>query len=542
MGQKGRLLADKLGELLQGTVLSDAQDLRRFNRDQSIYQIDPLVVALPVDLADVQRLIAFAAEEGLPITARGGGSGTVGSALGSGIVMSLPEVGSASEQEGDSWNRIGDFSSDANSAKVCVGAGVFHNRLQNYLKERGFFLPADVSSADISRIGGNIATKASGPHALKYGSIDRFIESLEFVTDRGELVNTADEQTIPLRFKEQLTTLQASILEDEAARTFLESRAQMKIASGYNLFAFIREQSLGQRVAQLLAGSVGTLGLVMSATLRAEKYDPERAAVLLYFDDLAEAARAVGVLREAEVSAIELISRETVRILRQQTKLPAGLAVDAHLLLVEVTGPERFSMLDQISRLLQIHHLQMAKGQVVARYTAQVDELWALRKKLLWLIRHPAPNLRALSVVNDVGVPPESLAGFVTDVEQVFARQGMTALIYGHAGSGNLHLRPLFDINRLDLAEHIRRLADEVYGVVFRHRGTITAEHGMGRLRAPYLQREWGAALYDTMRQLKQVFDPQDLFNPGVMFSDRPITDYLRPDLEQQNTQGDSYG
>lgn len=542
MKPKGKLLADKLGELLQGKVLSEVQDLRRFNRDQSIYQIDPLVVAIPAHLGDVQRLISFAAEERLPITARGGGSGTVGSALGNGIVMALPEVGSPGEPKGDSWNRIGELCVGNQSASISVGAGVYHNRLQSYLKARGYFLPADVSSADISRIGGNIATKASGPHALKYGSIDRFIENLEFVTDRGELVNTADEQTIPLRFKEQLTVLQSGILEDEGARTFLARRDQMKIASGYNLFAFLREQSLGQRLAQLMAGSVGTLGLVLSATLRAEIYQPARAAVLLYFDSLAEAARAVGVLRDVEVSAIELISRETVRILRQQTRLPTGMAVDAHLLLAEVTGPERFDLLDQISRLLERNRVRMSKGQIVARQTAQVDELWALRKQLLWLIRHPAPNLRALSVVNDVGVPPENLDTFVTEVEQVFVRHGMTALIYGHAGSGNLHLRPLFDISRPGLPGFIRCLADDVYRVVLRHGGTISAEHGMGRLRAPYLEREWGSALYNSMRQLKKIFDPQDLFNPGVMFNNRPITDHLRPDFLQQNTQGDYDG
>ncbi len=542
MKQKGKLLADRLDELLQGKVLSEVQDLRRFARDQSIYQIDPLVVALPENLDDVQRLIAFAAEEGLPITARGGGSGTVGSALGSGIVMALPEVGSSSEPEGDPWNRIGELSVHDQSARVSVGAGVYHNRLQSYLKARGYFLPADVSSADISRIGGNIATKASGPHALKYGSIDRFIESLEFVTDRGELVNTADEQTIPLRFKEQLTELQTSILEDKAARKFLERRDHMKIASGYNLFAFLRKQSLGQRLAQLMAGSVGTLGLVTSATLRAEVHQPERAAVLLYFDSLAEAARAVGMLRDVDVCAIELISRETVRILRQQTKLPTGLAVDAHLLLAEVTGPERFALIDQVNRLLQRNQVRMVKRQVVARQTSQVDELWALRKQLLWLIRHPAPNLRALSVVNDVGVPPENLDAFVAEVEQIFIRHDMTALIYGHAGSGNLHLRPLFDISRPDLAGLIRGLADDIYRVVFRHGGTISAEHGMGRLRAPYLEREWGSSLYAAMRHLKQIFDPQDLFNPGVMFNNRPITDHLRPDFLQRNTQGDQDG
>lgn len=535
-------LAKKLGELMQGRVLSEAQDVRRFTRDQSIYQIEPMVVALPANLADVQRLIAFAAQEGLPITARGGGSGTVGSALGSGIVMALPEAESANGQDGDSWNRIGDFSIDGQSARVFAGAGVYHNRLQNYLKGRGFFLPADVSSADISRIGGNIATKASGPHALKYGSIDRFIEAVEFVTDRGELVNTTEDKTIPRRFKEQLAALQDSILADEAACNFLQSRAAMKTASGYNLFAFIREQAFGQRLAQLLAGSVGTLGLVVSATLRAEIYEPDRAAVLLYFDDLAEAARAVCVLREAEISAIELISQETVRILRQQVKLPAGLAVDAHLLLVEVTGTQRFSLLDQVSRILQNNNLRMSEAPGVARKTSEVEELWALRKQLLWLIHHPAPNLRALSVVNDVGVPPENLADFVIKVEQVFFRHGMTALIYGHAGSGNLHLRPLFDMQRPDLVEHIRRLADEIYEVVFRYGGTISAEHGMGRLRAPYLQREWGAGIYGYMRQLKEIFDPQDLFNPGVMFSDRPITDHLCPDFLQPNIEGNNYG
>lgn len=157
MKQKTRFLADKLGELLQGKVLSETKDLRRFNRDQSIYQIDPLVVALPENLADVQRLIAFAAEEGLPITARGGGSGTVGSALGSGIVMALPELGSASEQEGDHWNRIGELSVDGQSARVSVGAGVYHNRLQNYLKTRGFFCPP-MSPARIS-----VASAATSP-------------------------------------------------------------------------------------------------------------------------------------------------------------------------------------------------------------------------------------------------------------------------------------------------------------------------------------------------------------------------------------------
>jgi len=161
-----------------------------------------------------------------------------------------------------------------------------------------------------------------------------------------------------------------------------------------------------------------------------------------------------------------------------------------------------------------------------------------VRKQILGLIRNPQPGFQALSVVNDVGVPPENLAGFISEVEQVFARQRLTSLIYGHAGSGNLHLRPLFDLTLPGLPARIQRLADEIYQVVLRYGGTISGEHGMGRLRAPFLPREWGAALYGYMREVKEIFDPGDLFNPGVVFSDRPITDHLREELLAAETSG----
>ena len=524
MRRRGReALAARLDQLLRGRVMSTEKALRPFTRDQSIYEIEPMLVAMPADVADVQELIAFAAGEGLPLTARGGGSGTAGSALGSGLVMVLPH--------NDSWEAISSFNADGTRARVRAGAGVYHNRLQQYLQQRGYFLPADVSSAEVSCIGGNIATKASGPHALRYGSIDRFIDSLEFVTTRGELVNTADPATIPQRFTEQLAVLEDRLRADQPAWDFLESRAGMKIASGYNLFAFLEPQPLGQRIARLLAGSVGTLGLVVSATLQAEAEETGRAAVLLYFDDLAEAARAVSVLREQVVSAIEVISRETVTVLRQLTELPAGLDVDAHLLLVELTGVTAVAEAQQAVERLQADRFRFERSPVVAQDPERIDALWALRRQILWLVRHPQPGFRALSVVNDVGIPPEQLAEFIERVEQVFARHEVVALIYGHAGSGNLHLRPLFDLTLPDLAGRLQRLADAVYEEVLRHGGTISAEHGMGRLRAPYLEREWGAALYGYMRELKTIFDPDDQFNPGVMFSKRPIIEHLRPDL-----------
>jgi len=517
------LLADRLRTVVRGRVVTDPNRLLRYSRDQSIYQVEPRVVVLPDDPEDVRRLIAFAAREGVPLTARGGGSGTAGAALGSGIVMALPT--------GGCWGRIGDFAANGATAQVRAGAGVYHNVLQEYLQQRGFFLPADVSSAEISRIGGNIATKASGPHALRFGSIDRFLEQVTFITDRGEVVDTGDETTIPQHFKSKLADLRRRLRADRTAMALLTARQRLKTASGYNLFAFLQDLSCGQLIAQLLTGSVGTLGLVTEVVLRAEIHERQRAAVLLYFDDLVETARAVCALRELDVAAIELVSRETVAVLRQHTELPGRLAVDAHLLLVELSGPAAPAEVEKVKNLVHAEGLRLFAPPSVAMDAGEIDRLWALRKQILWLISNPQPGFQALSVVNDVGVPPDHLAGFIREAEQVFARHGLTALIYGHAGSGNLHLRPLFDLSLPDLPGRLRRLADEVYELVLRHGGTISGEHGMGRLRAPYLPREWGPELYGYMREIKEIFDPRELFNPGVMFSDRPITDNLREEL-----------
>lgn len=509
--------------VVRGRVLTDRNSLRRYSTDQSIYRIGPSAVVLPDDPEDVRRLVEFAAREGVAITARGGGSGTAGAALGSGIVMAMPDVGS--------WGRIDRYEADDATARVRVGAGVHHNALQDYLRQRGFFLPADVSSAEISRIGGNIATRASGPHAFRYGSIDRFLERVTFITDRGETVDTGDETTVPDRFRTRLADLRHRLLSDLPARELLESRRGLKTASGYDLSAFLDNLAIGQLIARLLAGSVGTLGLVTGATLRAEPYEQRRAAVLLYFDDLAETARAVCALRELPAAAIELISREAAAILRGRADLPGRLVEDAHLLLVELAGSEVSGQAEQVKELVRTEGLRLSAPPAVALDDAEIDRLWALRKRILWLISNPRPGFRALTVVNDVGVPPERLAPFVGEAERIFARHGLTAFIYGHAGNGNLHLRPLFDLTLPDLPGRVRRLADEVYGAVLRHGGTVTAEHGMGRLRAPYLAREWGAALYGCMREIKEIFDPRELFNPGVMFSDRPITDQMREEL-----------
>jgi FAD/FMN-containing dehydrogenase len=228
------------------------------------------------------------------------------------------------------------------------------------------------------------------------------------------------------------------------------------------------------------------------------------------------------------VAAIEIMNHRSIAIARARRpdlEAPDG---EAHMLLVEYEGPERYQQIDQVKQLLGRKRYELALDPVTVEGEEAQADLWTMRKSLLPAVRSARRDRKAISLVNDVGVPVAHLADFIRDVEAVFERRDLVAAIYGHAGSGNLHLRPLFDPSDPGLPALLQQVADEVYEAVFRYDGTITAEHGMGRLRTPYLAPEWGSEMVRAMRRVKEIFDPEDLLNPDVMFSQRKLTDDLK--------------
>lgn len=511
-------LGAALRRRIKGEVLTEPQAMAPFSTDQSIYQLWPQAVVIPRDLQDVVAAVRFAREAGLPLTPRGGGTSTAGSSLGTGIVLAL--------RRGSPMNRILDFA--GSPPRVTVEPALLHDDLQRYLRERGCFLPADPSSGNICLLGGNIATKASGPHAFRHGSIDRYLERLQFVTAAGDVVDTAAEETIPARIREALLALRAAILADDAAVGRLQSRREMKIASGYNLFSFLRHERVGDFTAQMLVGSVGTLGVITQATLRTEPYLPQRAMTLLYFRRLDDAGDAVMRIKPLGVAAIEIINHSSIAILKARDTHLAVPDGEAHMLVVEYEGPARHEQSARVEGIVREQGYELAWPPITEEGAESQAEVWKVRKGLLPMVLSYRRDRKAYSLVNDVGVDEAYLAPFIRDVEAIFGRHGLEAAIYGHAGSGNLHLRPLFDPSHPQLAPLLERVADEVYEAVFRYGGTITAEHGMGRVRAPFLEREWGPAMVGYMRRVKEAFDPEGLLNPGAMFPVQGLVENMR--------------
>jgi FAD/FMN-containing dehydrogenase len=517
-----------LAQRVRGEVLDDERTLTRYATDMSMYQIRPLAVVFPRDLEDVVNVVHFARQEGLPLTPRGGGTSTAGSALGRGVILGFRRDGP--------MNGVLGFEEASGEAQVTVEPALLHDEMQRFLRERGLYLPADPSSGAVCLLGGNIATKASGPHALKHGSIDRYLRRLQFVTVEGEVVDTADESSIPPRMRQGVLALRDDVLNDEQTVQRLKARQNMKLASGYNLFTFVKHPStssgrrpqVGEHVAQLLVGSVGTLGVITQATLRAEPYVEGRATLSLYFRDLHQAGDAVQYIKNLGVAAIEIMNYRAIAIVQERRSELAAPEGESHMLLIEFAGPERRAQIAQVEELVRQKGYDLAWPPRLAQDEAEQEQLWKLRKSLLPTMRSYRRDRKALSLVNDVGVDVSRLADFILDVQAIFERHDLIAGIYGHAGSGNLHLRPLFDPAHPDLPALLQRVADEVYEAVFRYDGTITAEHGMGRLRTPYLAGEWGATIMGYMRRVKEIFDPGDLLNPDAMFSERALTDDLR--------------
>jgi FAD/FMN-containing dehydrogenase len=314
-----------------------------------------------------------------------------------------------------------------------------------------------------------------------------------------------------------------------------------KCASGYNLLAAAEARTGAKRLAALSCGAIGTLGIVTRAVVTGEPVETGHALCVLGYPSAAEATATVSSLLATDPSAIELLNKRCLDLMPQKVvesvihnarttnhsarpqQSPGGPSspgpasatmAPGAILVAEYTGQ------DAVTRAAQAARVAGAQFEAIwnqAEDAARIEEFWKGRKRMLFSVKKNAGGEGAPSLVNDIGVPVESLSRFVDDVERLVSGFSPSLYIYGHAGSGNLHLRP--DVRGLSPKRQIE-MARSVYELVLAYDGTVTGEHGMGRLRAPWLRREWGPEAYEAMRWIKTAMDPSQMMNPDVMFTE----------------------
>jgi FAD/FMN-containing dehydrogenase/Fe-S oxidoreductase len=525
--QRGIILDDLRG-LVSGEVRCDDIYLQLYSSDASIYEIKPLAVVRPRRAADVMACVQYAAEKQIPVHARGAGTGVAGESLGPGLVLDFSKF----------LRRIVRIEGET----VRVQPGIVHERLNAQLRLRSRGFGPDPANSAVTTIGSMIAIDASGSRWLKYGSTRRHLLSLDVVLangklmtfDRAPLVNGRSEDADPAKrdLIDRMVTLlteNADVIRDNQPKGPLRR-------CGYNLADVLTADYLD--MPGLMAGSEGTLGLITEATLATQALPKRRGVALLLFETLEKAARAAAEIVAAQPSACDLMDRRHLSLAREgEIRFDLLIPPETEaLLLVEFEGDDPREVRDRVHRLVDDIRQQkrLAFGARQAFDQEESDLFWHLANKTQPLLYRVKGSSRPVPVVEDVAVPPESLPNFLVRMQNVLKRHQITASLLCHAGHGQLHIQPFLDLDDAGDVQRLRQMADELYQEVFDAGGTISGEHAYGLSRTAFLARQIGP-LYRVLRQVKQIFDPDNILNPGKIVGDDPdlLTRYLRPALTE---------
>lgn len=525
-------VANYLQEHIVGEVLSAASVRKYFSTDGSILEIMPSMVVYPKNVNDVRKVTRFSwqlSEKGhvLPITARGRGSDQSGAAIGKGVVMVFPAH----------MNRLLELDTKQRLARVQPGLNYL--TFQEAVRTHGLFLPPYPSSIDYATIGGSIANNAAGEKTVKYGDTRKYVEGLEVVLADGELIQTKRLSKRELNRKKGLTNFEGEIyrqLDGLIADNWdlLQQHAQLpgvsKNAAGYAL-SQVKRKDGSFDLTPLIVGSQGTLGIVTEAIIRLEPYAPKTTLVVVCFEDLAEANRAVSELLKLQPSALEMVDRHLLETIgRLSPNRLKGLIEPPYpelVLLCEFDDEHKQgSKAKKAEKLLKNYRTSY---KVSDDYEEQ-QKLWSIRHSAAALITYADDQLKALPMIEDGIVPRERLQEFMTGIYAIFDKYHLDAAIWGHAGDANLHMQPFMDLSKLGDRQKVFKVMDEYYELVLGLGGSTSGEHNDGRLRGLYLPKVYGEEMYQVMADVKRIFDPHSMFNPGVKIgvNREEVAKYLR--------------
>jgi FAD/FMN-containing dehydrogenase len=492
-------VAHYLQEHLLGEVMTSADARKYFSTDGSIFSVTPSLVAYPRNEQDVRKTARFAwqlAERGriIPITAH--------------------------------MNRIVEF--DPKSGVVSVEPGLNYGRLQQTLHTHERFLPPYPASYEYSTIGGAVANNAAGEKTLKYGTTRGFVKALRVVLANGEVIETYRLSKRELSKKLGLTTFEGEIyraldaLLDEnrelADKTHMESVT--KNAAGYDL-SDIKQPDGSFDLTPLFVGSQGTLGIITEITMETEAYNAEKELFMAEFESIEQAEQAVQLLRAlpSSPSAIEMVDNNLLELVDRlnpnQLKDIVSKPFPRIVLLVELDDASERQRKKVAKRAEKIFAELATKFEHETDPIAQA-RLWKVRHSAASVVAHSEGRLKAVPIIEDGIVPSEKLGELMAGVYKLFSAAQLQVAVWGHAGDGNLHMQPFLDLAQLGDRQKAFKLIDEYYKLVISLGGSTSGEHNDGRLRAPYLEKLYGADVYALFQKVKTLFDPYGTLNPGV--------------------------
>ena len=507
---RGSPLARRLRDALRGDVFFDAASRGRYATDASIYQILPIGVVVPRDQDDLRAALEVARVEHAPVLARGAGTSQCGQTVGEALVIDTSK-----------WlNTIVDFDADART--VTVEPGVVLDHLNAWLKPHGLWFPVDVSTAAQCTIGGMAGNNSCGSRSIEYGNMVHNVLGIDaLLADGSELhFGPVDSASFsgPSRYVELVRKVHA-IAEREADEIEARWPKVLRHVQGYNL-DLVRPAS-GWNFAHLLVGSEGTLAYSKRIHLKLSPLPRFRALGVCHFATFRRAMEAPQHIVRLQPTAVELVDRTMIGLARSN---PAYRGVvekfiqgdpDA-ILLVEFAGEDRDGPARRLDELAELMGDLRQPDTVVKINDAVLQrEIWEVRKAGLNIMMSMKGDGKPVSFIEDCAVPLENLAEYTDALTRVFRKHGTEGTWYAHASVGTLHVRPVLNM-KTDGAEKMRAIAEEACALVKRYKGAAySGEHGDGLVRSEWIAPIIGERLVAALGEIKALFDPKNLMNPG---------------------------
>ncbi|NBO59501.1 MAG: FAD-binding protein [Flavobacteriia bacterium] len=441
----------------------DPEQLREYGHDETEdYVFPPELVMLPTTVEEVSAIVKYCHQEGIPVTPAGARTGLSGGCLPlhGGVLVSM-----------EKFNKI--LNIDTDNLQVTTEPGVITEVLQQAVKEVGLFYPPDPASRGSCFIGGNVSENSGGPKAVKYGVTKDYVLNLEVVLPTGEIIWTG-----------------ANVLKN---------------ATGYNL-------------TQLMVGSEGTLGIITKIVLRLLPHPTHDVLFLVPFFDARTACEAVPAIFKAGIipSGMEFMERDALlwaKDFTQDQSVPVAENHQAHLL-IELDGFDEEQLQREAEHLFGVLESFDTDEILFADSAAQKAALWNLRRKV-----GEAVKTQSVYKEEDTVVPRYQLPNLLSHVKSVGERYGFKSVCYGHAGDGNLHVNIIRGaLSDQQWTQELPKAITEIFEEVVRLGGTLSGEHGIGYVQKPYMPIAFPEVTLQLMREIKRVFDPKGILNPGKIF------------------------
>ncbi len=528
-------MESEIKQFFKGDISSDPETLDLYSHDASLCEVKPALVVFPKDSEDISNLVSFvskkkASDPSISLTARAAGTCMSGGSLNSSIIMDVSRY-----MKGDP---------EIIHKSATVLPGTLYRDFEKVTLSRNLILPCYTASKNICALGGMIANNCAGEKTLRYGKIEKYVESLFVVLADGKEYEIKPLSKTQFEMKRSLQTFEGElysriwdIIQNNKELISKERPQVSKNSAGYAIWNVWDEEKQVFDLTQLIVGSQGTLGMVTKATLRLVPVKKLSKLMVVFMKDIRNVSELVNTILTFNPESLESYDDSTmglaVRFLPEMLKsmktasiLKLGFSflpevgmvltggIPKLILLVEFSGDSEA----EIDRKMETLSRAIRPFPVKSRLTKTVQEAekyWTIRRESFNLLRKHVHGRRTAPFIDDVIVLPKYLPEFLPKMRSILDAHDMIYTIAGHAGNGNFHIIPLIDMNKKESADLIMSVSDEVYDLVASYGGSITAEHNDGIIRTPYLSKMFSEEMIAIFREIKEVFDPKGIFNPG---------------------------